>query len=470
MYGRSDCTAISSGAASRGGCASALPLACFILLACATTSRTETLWMIERVPGDPVNGQSGSLAIDAQGNAHLGYSVIDGSDRDIGYARREGGSWHTEIADGSDVVDAVAPRIAVSPSGVPHLVYYENQPYIANLRHATRSEGAWTTELIDPHGSRADVAVDADGNPNVYYGKFAEQSGGGWTIEETGLSFVTASLALNAQGEPCVSYQAMGPTPELGYAWRTGGVWTSEIVDDTGVTGFWNSLAVDDQGDPHLSYSAISGEGLRYAHKSGGVWTLETVGPPGSGGQTSIAVDAQGFPHVGHYLGDSALLYSRRSATGWVTDTVDLDAGLWCSLALDAGGDPRIAFYDETNGGLRYARGLLSGGPTRESAAKRAPTVGGLAAIGSVVIFPNPFVSETRISWVAGGAADLEATVYNAAGRRVSTLAAGRMSSGAHSVAWDGRDDSGRSVASGVYFLRLRAEGSAGTKRITLAR
>ncbi|MEW6755540.1 MAG: FlgD immunoglobulin-like domain containing protein [Candidatus Latescibacterota bacterium] len=58
----------------------------------------------------------------------------------------------------------------------------------------------------------------------------------------------------------------------------------------------------------------------------------------------------------------------------------------------------------------------------------------------------------------------MELAVYDLAGQRVATLVSDERPAGAHAVAWDGRDDEGRQVASGAYVCRLRA-GSAGEAR-----
>jgi flagellar hook assembly protein FlgD len=46
--------------------------------------------------------------------------------------------------------------------------------------------------------------------------------------------------------------------------------------------------------------------------------------------------------------------------------------------------------------------------------------------------------------------------VFDLTGRRVRTLLTGEVGTGNHSVQWDGRDERGSSVGSGVYFYRLR--------------
>jgi hypothetical protein len=71
---------------------------------------------------------------------------------------------------------------------------------------------------------------------------------------------------------------------------------------------------------------------------------------------------------------------------------------------------------------------------------------------------PNPFREETVISYSLAAAGPVEITVFDINGRTVRTLADGRAEPGQHSLIWNGRDDSGSPVSSGIYFCRLRAE------------
>jgi hypothetical protein len=73
---------------------------------------------------------------------------------------------------------------------------------------------------------------------------------------------------------------------------------------------------------------------------------------------------------------------------------------------------------------------------------------------------PNPFAASTEIAYtVPSGGGNVEFTVYDVAGRAVRTLVSGPMAAGDGSVRWDGLDDGGRPVASGVYFARLDVDG-----------
>jgi flagellar hook assembly protein FlgD len=67
------------------------------------------------------------------------------------------------------------------------------------------------------------------------------------------------------------------------------------------------------------------------------------------------------------------------------------------------------------------------------------------------------------------GREDWTLTVYNIAGQTVREFS-GRDASGHVTVAWDGRDNSGRSVASGMYFYRLQAGQFTDSKKMTLVK
>ena len=73
--------------------------------------------------------------------------------------------------------------------------------------------------------------------------------------------------------------------------------------------------------------------------------------------------------------------------------------------------------------------------------------------------FPNPFNPKTEISFSLPEAGSAELAVYDTAGRLVRVLVSGHMDAGEHQSVWDGRDDAGAEVASGVYFASLKAAG-----------
>jgi hypothetical protein len=82
--------------------------------------------------------------------------------------------------------------------------------------------------------------------------------------------------------------------------------------------------------------------------------------------------------------------------------------------------------------------------------------------------YPNPFNPSTLLAYRLPAPCALRLTVHDAQGRLLRCLAEGRQEAGEHSVAWDGRDERGRPLPSGVYFARLAAAGEIRGQRLIL--
>lgn len=83
---------------------------------------------------------------------------------------------------------------------------------------------------------------------------------------------------------------------------------------------------------------------------------------------------------------------------------------------------------------------------------------------------PNPFNPETEVLIVTAAAGRVDLAVHDAAGRLVGVLSAGDLPAGEHRFRWRGRDDAGRAVASGTYFLRLRTPSGSVLRPVALVR
>lgn len=194
-----------------------------------------------------------------------------------------------------------------------------------------------------------------------------------------------SSVKTDAAGNPKVSYMQVD-TKDLLYAyWEpTADIWVKDIaVDSSGSAGFYSSLALTDLGNPRISYYSSEGSSgevtgdLRYAYcnsdcGSASSWGYVTIDSTGDvGGHTSLALDNLDYPHIAYYdwtngdlkyaFCDSALAPTAdncNDAANWTVVTLDSAGytGLYASIALDPSSyTPRISYYDFTNGDLRYA-------------------------------------------------------------------------------------------------------------------
>ncbi|MCP4580692.1 MAG: DUF362 domain-containing protein [candidate division Zixibacteria bacterium] len=72
--------------------------------------------------------------------------------------------------------------------------------------------------------------------------------------------------------------------------------------------------------------------------------------------------------------------------------------------------------------------------------------------------FPNPFNSETRVQFYVPNSTETSLRIFNIQGQSVRVLVEKTTPAGWHNITWNGRDDSGNMVASGVYLCRMQAE------------
>jgi hypothetical protein len=83
---------------------------------------------------------------------------------------------------------------------------------------------------------------------------------------------------------------------------------------------------------------------------------------------------------------------------------------------------------------------------------------------------PNPFNPGTTIPYTLPETAPVRIEIFDTGGRRVRILVDEDQSPGFRSVNWDGRNDTGDTVASGVYFCRIQAGDFSATRKMVLIR
>ena len=148
-------------------------------------------------------------------------------------------------------------------------------------------------------------------------------------------------------------------------------------------------------------------------------------------------------------VADSRLF--RRGASGYyfarATTASGSVVGKWHSIPI--------------NGGIEQSVSL----PVGESASVTAGSGLEFALLGNS---PNPFNPETHIAYQIPDAGEVFLAIYSPIGQQVRVLVRDHQDAGQYAVRWDGRDEMGRQVASGVYFYKLVNGAQTATRRMVM--
>jgi hypothetical protein len=163
--------------------------------------------------------------------------------------------------------------------------------------------------------------------------------------------------------------------------------------------------------------------------------------------------------------GDNVLVAQYLTANNYVSNTVGLQdpsltIGIQCLLdnSYHRGTAPLAA-----GRAIKYTTVLPTSGVVEEP---------GLARPGSIAVdaCPNPFQGSVVLSVGFPAAMPFTASIYDNAGRRVRRLTESRISSGRALFTWDGRNDQGSVMPSGVYTCVFQSRNASAAKRVTLLR
>jgi hypothetical protein len=238
--------------------------------------------------------------------------------------------------------------------------------------------GSWHTEVVDSipgHevGAFSSMVIDGQGNFHIahvdatqrtlryaYRGKGDKK----WFTLGLGPGSGVTSLAVDNAGRPHISYVAQFGGG-LRYTTWDGKKWHDQLVDPERIE-FFTSIQLDSQGHPKISYYHRSyPDGsyalrLKYAYFDGQTWFTQTVdGRFGTGKFNSLALDASGNPHIAYSDTEHfSLRYTHWDGSRWLFGSPDPGNGAWVgaanSIVVDATGLPSIAYMDAANRRLKY--------------------------------------------------------------------------------------------------------------------
>lgn len=82
--------------------------------------------------------------------------------------------------------------------------------------------------------------------------------------------------------------------------------------------------------------------------------------------------------------------------------------------------------------------------------------------------YPNPFNAKTTIEYYLAKPSYISIKIFNLMGKEIATLVNEQKNAGNFSICWDGKDNSGKAIASGIYIYRIKANGFTEAKKLSL--
>jgi hypothetical protein len=239
------------------------------------------------------------------------------------------------------------------------------------------------------------------------------------------------------------------------------GGWGETFVD---VWGKWN-IANYASADPTFSYAALQGRQAFTFELAGATPLVSGAQVIEQWGTVNVLLRVDGdlaLDFVGQSTGRFRVwLYGWRRGQGELREI---------SLADGVSGRGEISGVDSL--ALIVGRTGSLGGNFDFTVSRFVPTsvveTGIPRRLSLPPVYPNPFNSAVQVPFELARADEVFLEIFDILGRRVRLLQAGRLPQGAHLRVWDGRDDEGRVVGSGVYQVQLRAEGQRFRQMLTL--
>ncbi len=217
-----------------------------------------------------------------------------------------------------------------------------------------------------------------------------------------------------------------------------------------GTHTYYPCLMVDADGNMAVNFSA-SGSTLH----AGAFYTTRLAGDPAG----STAVPTALALGVDFYRRYATGLTNRWGDYNGIALSQPDQADFWIFNQYAGPHDPNVGNGDDGRWKTRLGRFRV------KAVTAVTPGIPGNTLLQNI---PNPFNPTTTIRFTLVERGHAEVVIYDSAGRHVRTLLDDIRPQGSHQLVWDGRDDRGRPVASGIYLSRLRAGASDQSRKMIL--
>lgn|GEM_PF-924908 len=321
--------------------------------------------------------------------------------------------------------------------------------------------------MVDSYFSDGTNIFADPGNPSNYYTSgwyydtnyhiaFGRSTDGGvtWThslISTPGVTAYPYGMGIDASHPDTVyvgGYENSGSA--LYRTFDAGVSWTK--LNTTIITNAINAIAVNPS-NPSVIFAA-SGNGIYGSTDFGSTWVKvsSTIGSC-----KDVLVDPSMPSRVWVATYSQGIYQSTDGGTTWAA----MNDGLGDNCVNKLAANPGIYLFAGTDGSAAYRWSLSVGVGEEETAPVVMPVL---------YASPNPIRSGTTIHYSVEAEDAVSISVYDLEGRLVTTLDDGVQAAGDHEIWWDADDSSGRTLAPGVYFLRLVSGGEVETGRMVVSR
>ena len=479
----------------------------------------DTAWV--RSYNGPENGDEGGIAIAVDDSGYVyvtGYSWDSGTLNDyatIKYRPNGDTAWVRRYNGQGNSYD-IASAIAADDSGYVYVTGYSegsgtSYDY-ATIKYTPEGDTAWVRTYNGPANSQdyaSCIAVDSSGNVYVMgysFGsgtlwdyatiKYYSDGDTAWVRRYNGPangSDQARAMVVDSSGNVYVTGQSGGSGTWDDYAtikYQSNGdtAWVRRYDGPEDSTDYAYAIAVDGSGNVYVTgYSIGSGSGrdyatIKYLPDGDTAWVVRYNGLANDHDEAwALAVDNSGNVYVtGRSVGSGTLWdyatikYQSNGDTAWVR-RYNGPAGNGndhaFALAVDSSGNVYVIGESKGDGTgydyctIKYAK---TTDVEDETENQKKPSEFALSQN-----FPNPFNPTTAIRFKVEGQrlkVPLHTTlkIYNVLGEVVRTLVNEKKLPGDYSVQWDGKNDRGEQLASGIYFYELKVGDYTSTKKMVL--
>jgi len=391
------------------------------------TSFDGTNWTVFEPNSDILSNYIGVIAIDENGTKWMDASTIMSEGR-IGHGLMsfDGSNWTVYDTSNSDL------------------------PYIGIQAITVDNDG---TKWI----GTGDICGNGTGCES---GGLVSFNGSNWTVYDTSNTDLPDNhinvIAIEENGTKWIGVSAEGDLGPYGYGLASfdGSTWTVYDTSNSDIPGnYVSTIAIDTDGTKWIGFPGTGwSDSHGLASFDGTTWTVYDTSNSDlpSNHVVSIAIDDNGVKWIGAegWSGGGLASFDGSNWTVYDTSNSDIPVNYVSTIAIDDYGNKWIG---TSNGLAVFNEGGVVGIDDKQRHSSHP--------IDFILNqnYPNPFNPSTTIQYSLPEAGSIKLTIFDILGQEVTTLRDGSQSRGNCKVQWNGMDQSGNPVSTGVYFARLEA-------------